>query len=237
MTSLNDNTSERGNAPPAHLLGVLTDIETKHAPSQIYWAGDASLIRSGRKVSVVGSRAASAEGMRRARVLAQQLVEHGIVVVSGLAEGIDVTAHQAAIEAGGRTIAVIGTPLNQAYPKKHTALQDAIARGHLVVSQLAPGTKVQPFHFPQRNRLMALLTDATVIVEAGESSGTLHQGWESIRLGRPLFIMESVVRDTTLNWPQEMIGYGAQVLSRESLPFVLENLPSVAHADAAAFAD
>lgn len=226
-----------GAAPPAALLGTLTDVEREHAPEALFWAGDAALLSSARKVSVVGSRAASEDGLKRARALAHELVRHEIVVVSGLAEGIDTAAHRGAIDAGGRTIAVIGTPLDQAYPKRNAELQALIAREHLVISQFAPGTKVRPYHFPIRNRLMALLTDATVIVEAGETSGTLHQGWEAIRLGRPLFIMESVARNTSLRWPQEMIEYGAQVLSRQNLPVVLENLPSFTHADAAAFAD
>jgi DNA processing protein len=72
---------------------------------------------------------------------------------------------------------------------------------------------------------MALLTDATVIVEAGESSGTLHQGWEALRLGRPLFLMESLTKDPHLAWPAEMIKYGAQVLSRENLDDVLDAIP------------
>jgi len=87
---------------------------------------------------------------------------------------------------------------------------------------------VQPKSFPMRNRTMALLTDCTVIVEAGEKSGTLHQGWEALRLGRLLFLMESVANDTRLSWPNEMIRYGAQVLSRENLSFVLDEMPELA---------
>ena len=72
---------------------------------------------------------------------------------------------------------------------------------------------------------MALLTDATVIIEAGESSGTLHQGWEALRLGRPLFLMESLTKDPALRWPAEMVRYGAQVLSRANLEAVLDAIP------------
>jgi len=224
-------------ASPADFLGALTDIETKHAPTLIYLAGDAELLRHGPKVSIVGSRKASKEGIQRARALAIELVRRQVIVVSGLAAGIDTAAHTAALEAGGKTIAVIGTPLDQAHPKENADLQARLMREHLVVSQLAPGTQVRPFHFPIRNRLMALLSDATVIVEAGETSGTLHQGWEAIRLGRPLFIMESVMRDPSLSWPAKMVEYGAQVLSRDNLDVVIDNLPSFAKADVAAFAD
>ena len=76
-----------------------------------------------------------------------------------------------------------------------------------------------------RNRTMALLSDATVIVEAGEKSGTLHQGWEALRLGRLLFLMESVAANPKLTWTKEMIHYGAQVLARENLENALDNLP------------
>ena len=98
-------------------------------------------------------------------------------------------------------------------------------REQLVVSQFPPGYPSQKKNFPMRNRTMALITDATVIVEAGEKSGTLHQGWEALRLGRLLFLLESVAKDDRLSWPAEMIRYGAQVLSRENLELVLDEMP------------
>lgn len=211
---------------PAEVLGSLNDVESKYAPREIYLAGDRALLRRGPRVSVVGSRMASPEGLRRARALANSLVEHEIIVVSGLAAGIDRAAHEAAIEAGGRTIAVIGTPLEQYYPRENRDLQERIAHEHLVVSQFPSGSAVSPKNFPIRNRMMALLTDATVIVEAGEKSGTLYQGWEALRLGRLLFLLESVAQNKTLSWPQEMIRHGAQILSRGNLQVALENMPA-----------
>ena len=98
-------------------------------------------------------------------------------------------------------------------------------REQLVLSQFPRGYPSQPRNFPIRNRTMALLSDVTVIVEAGETSGTLRQGWEALRLGRLLFLMESIVPDATLSWPREMIRYGAQVLSRENLALVLDEVP------------
>lgn len=146
---------------------------------------------------------------------------------SGLAEGIDTAAHTTAIESGGRTIAVLGPPLDQAYPASNRGLQERIAERDLLVSQFRSGAPVRQKNFPMRNRTMALLTDATVIVEAGEKSGTLHQGWEALRLGRTLFLMESVAADPRLCWPKEMIAYGAQVLSRENLEDELADLPAL----------
>ena len=95
---------------------------------------------------------------------------------------------------------------------------------HLVVSQFASGHPVRRTNFPRRNRTMALVSNATVIIEAGETSGTLHQGWEALRLNRPLFILRSVAEDPGLKWPGEMLDYGALVLSEPDEIF--EHLPS-----------
>lgn len=224
-------TSEFIAVPPAKVLGTLNATEAKYAPKMLYAAGDLSLLASGPRVSVVGSRSASDEGLRRTRVLAGRLAEQGIVVVSGLAKGIDRVAHEAAIAAGGRTIAVIGTPLDESYPKANATLQALIARDHLVISQFPGGYPAQPKNFPVRNRTMALLSDATVIVEAGEKSGTVHQGWEALRLGRLLFLLESVANDPNLTWPSELIRHGAQVLTRENLQPAIENIPAFAASD------
>jgi DNA processing protein len=212
---------------PADILGTLNEIEARNAPTHLYLAGDVSLLSQGPRISIVGSRAASAEGLRRARVLANALADRGIIVVSGLAKGVDRAAHEAAIEAGGRTIAVIGTPLDTTYPTEHADLQARLMAHHLVISQFASGTPTTRRSFPMRNRTMALLTDATVIVEAGEKSGALYQGWEALRLGRLVFLLDSVARNNRLSWPQEMIRYGAQVLSRENLPNVIDTIPSM----------
>jgi DNA processing protein len=212
---------------PSEILGPLTDVERKFAPAVLHVAGDATLLRRGPRVAVVGSRKASTEGLRRAAALTRALVQRDIVVVSGLAAGIDTAAHTAALEAGGHTIAVLGTPLDQSYPRENAALQARLAEEQLVVSQFDMGSAVQPKNFPIRNRTMALFTDATVIVEAGEKSGTVNQGWEALRLGRMLFLLESVATDPALTWPKLMIHHGAQVLSRANLEAALEDIPAV----------
>lgn len=209
------------------LIGPLNAIEAKHAPSQLFVAGDMSLLTSGKRVSVVGSRKVSEAGAKRTRSLVKALVEHDFIVVSGLAEGVDTIAHETAIAHGGKTVAVLGTGLDETYPASNRELLKKIVESHAAVSQFAVGSPPARKHFPMRNRTMALLTDATVIVEASEKSGTRHQGWEAIRLGRPLFLMESVASDKSLSWPSEMIAYGAESLSRENLQIVLENIPGV----------
>lgn len=212
-------------ARPEDLLGPLNDVEAKNAPKVLFVAGDLELLRSGRRISVVGTRDPSPEGLDRARAISALLVRRGITVVSGLAKGIDTAAHTTAMDLGGRTIAVLGTPLDVTYPAENRELQARIVRGHLAVSQFASGTRGGQKAFPIRNRTMALLTDATIIVEAGEGSGTLHQGWEALRLGRPLFLMESLVKRTDLSWPAEMLRFGAEVLNRENLDEALEEVP------------
>lgn len=210
---------------PFELLGALNDVEAKHAPSRLYLLGDEALLRHVPRVSIVGARKASLKGLDRAAAYARALVAGDVVVVSGLAEGIDTAAHEAVIAADGRTIAVIGTGLDKAYPAKNRPLQAEIARRHLLVSQFTEGTPIQRKNFPQRNRTMALLTDATIIVEAGETSGSLHQGWEALRLGRLLFLDESIVDDPALEWPEKMMHYGAQKLASDNLDAFIDELP------------
>jgi len=210
---------------PEDLLGPLNEVEQKHAPKALYAAGDASLLDEGARVSIVGSRKASPEGVRRASKLASVLVKQGMVVVSGLAEGIDTAAHTSAITHGGRTIAVIGTPLDQVYPKQNAGLQELIARDHLLISQFAAGYPVQRKNFPLRNRTMALISHATVIIEAGDTSGSLSQGWEALRLGRHLYITKSIAENSGLKWPEEMLSYGAKILSDETLEEFFDFLP------------
>lgn len=216
---------------PEEILGPLNEVEKKNAPKQLFLAGERRVLLAGPRVSLVGSRKASPRGLEEAVALARALVSRGVVVVSGLAEGIDTSAHEAAMEAGGGTIAVLGTPLEQVYPAKNRALQDRIMRGHLVISQFAPESKVTPKNFPIRNRTMALLSDATVIVEAGEKSGSLHQGWEALRLGRPLFIMARLAENGSLSWVPEMMGYGAEPLSLSRLEELFEALPERARGE------
>lgn len=204
---------------PAEVLRPLNDAERRNAPEELYLEGDVGLLRSPPRVAVVGSRKPTSLGLRRAVRLCRLLAAEGVTVTSGLAAGIDTAAHQTAISAGGRTIAVLGTPIDEAHPKANRRLQETIGRDHLLVSQFPPSHPVLRGNFPRRNRTMALLCDASVIVEAGDSSGTLSQGWEALRLGRPLFILKSVIDHNELKWPREMLQYGARVLEEPEALF------------------
>lgn len=211
---------------PEELLGPLNEVEMRRAPKTLHVAGDSDLFRQHPRVSVVGSRKASLHGIKRAQKITRLLVERGAVIVSGLAEGIDTAAHRAAINAGGRTIAVIGTPLDRVYPRSNAGLQHEIMENHAVLSQFPSGYPTRPQNFPMRNATMALIVSASVIVEAGNTSGALSQGWEALRLGRMLFIMQSVCENANLTWPAEMLRYGAQVLSNENIESFLDALPT-----------
>ena len=226
-TKLKSTVIELQESTPEDLLGPLNEVELKNAPARLFTAGDISLLRRGPRVSIVGSRNASNEALRRTRVLARSLVERGMIVVSGLAIGIDTVAHETALELGGHTIAVLGTPLDEFFPSQNRKLQERLMQHELVVSQFPPGSPIHPKNFPTRNRTMALLSDATIIVEAAEKSGTVHQGWEALRLGRLLFILENLATKPDLSWPSEMLRYGAQVLSRENLELALEEMPEI----------
>ena len=215
------------------LLGPLNEVERKNAPKELFFAGDLSILDAGPRVSIVGSRKASARGLNNARGLAAWLVRRRAVVVSGLAEGIDTAAHQGAIDAGGKTLGVLGTPLEKFYPAKNRALQTLLMKEHLALSQFASVYPVNPRNFPIRNRTMALISHATIIVEAADKSGSLHQGWEALRLGRPLFVLARSMNDPALSWPKELAHYGAVPLEPEHLETISEYLPEHGRADLA----
>jgi DNA processing protein len=208
---------------PENLLGPLNDVEQKYAPARLFVAGPMEIPLPSPRVSIVGSRKASENGLEAAREIAKYLVREETIIVSGLAEGIDSAAHTSAMQNGGRTIAVIATPLDRSYPANNSGLQERISREHLVISQFEIGKRVLKQNFIFRNRTMALISNATVIVEAKDDSGSLHQGWEALRLGRPLFIWRDVLDDPSVKVPQDMLNYGAMRLNE--LEEILPSLP------------
>lgn len=192
---------------PERLREALNPVEL------LYFRGAWELSEE-RSVAIVGSRKASENGRKRAARIAKLLAGRGITVVSGLADGIDTAAHTAALEAGGKTIAVIGTPLHHVYPKANALLQERIARDFLLISQVPAlrydrqDYRQNRLFFPERNATMSALTEATVIVEAGETSGTLTQARAALHQGRKLLILDSCF-ETGLSWPQQFVERGA----------------------------
>lgn len=166
-------------------------------------------------VAVVGTRDPSDDGKLRAAKLVRLLVGDGFTIVSGLARGIDTVAHTTAIEADGYTIAVLGTPITEYYPPENRDLQQYIADKHLVISQVPivryarQHVRANSHFFPERNVTMSALTDATIIVEAGETSGTLVQARHALKQKRKLFILESCFQNSLLTWPDTFARQGA----------------------------
>ncbi|MGO9685588.1 MAG: DNA-processing protein DprA [Beijerinckiaceae bacterium] len=188
--------------------------DARHPVELLYYQGAWELTET-RSVAVVGTRKPTEEGIERADRLARELVKRKFTVVSGLAAGIDTAVHRAAIDAGGPTIAVIGTPLGSYYPQENRELQDEIARDFLLVSQVpvlryrkAPVPQNR-FFFLERNVTMSALTEATIIVEAGETSGTLTQARAAFYQGRKLFILNSCFERKDLTWPARFEAQGA----------------------------
>ena len=155
-----------------------------------------------RAVAIVGTRAASDVGRALASRLAAGVVKRGYTVVAGLAAGIDTAAHAAALNAGGRTIAVFGTEIERVYPVANRTLAKAISKRGACVSQFLPGTASGRWSFPARNLTTSGLSMATVVVEASESSGARRQAEAALKHGKPVFLVESLVTDQP--WAQEM---------------------------------
>ena len=209
----------------AEVLGSITDLEHRAAPRELYLRGDRTLLEYGTRIAVVGSRRASARALEWTRLITKELVSRDVTVVSGLAMGIDTVAHRTALERGGKTVAVLGTGLDAYAVSGNRRLQDEIGRRGLLVSQFPEGSTPNRSHFPRRNKTMALLSHATMVVEAGEKSGTRYQGWEALRLGRAVLFPRKFLEATSASWPAEMVRHGAFAFDAKTLPLVLDELP------------
>lgn len=188
--------------------------DAAHPIELLYYRGWWNLVEMP-SIAVVGTRKPSLGGEMRAEKLVRMLVADGFMIVSGLARGIDTIALTTAISLGAPVTAVIGTPICDYYPPENHLLQDEIARNHLLVSQVpilryhAQGVRQNRIFFPERNVTMSALTEATVIIEAGQTSGTLTQARAAIQQGRKLFILDSCFQDPTLTWPATYEQRGA----------------------------
>jgi DNA processing protein len=188
--------------------------DAEHPVELLYFQGLWELVDTP-CIAIVGTRNPSEEGKRRAAKISRLCVADGYTIVSGLARGIDTVAHTAAIEAGGSTIAVLGTPITECYPPENRELLREIAEKHLVISQVPivryarQHYKSRTHFFPARNVTMSALTEATIIVEAGETSGTLIQGRHALKQKRKLFILDSCFQNSSLTWPVRFESMGA----------------------------
>ena len=204
-------------AYPARLLA------TADPPLLLYVQGNAALL-SARSVAIVGSRQATAQGLDSAQSLATALCGRGWVVVSGLAQGIDGAAHVGALAApnGAGTVAVVGTGLDIVFPTAHWRLAQRIAAAGAIVSEYAPGMPALPAHFPQRNRIIAGLSEGTLVVEAALRSGSLITARMALEAGREVFAMPGSVHAQQSRGCHALIKQGAKLV--ESAEDILEEL-------------
>ena len=186
--------------------------ELHDPPARLHLRGGPAEILSRTAVAVVGARSCSRYGAQVARELARELAGAGVVVVSGLARGIDGEAHRGALAAGGPTVAVLGCGIDRDYPRAHSQLAGRIAENGLVVSEYPPGVEPAPWRFPARNRIVAGLASATVVVEARERSGALITADFALELGRDVFAVPGEITSGLSKGTNDLIRQGATPL-------------------------
>ena len=200
-------------------------------PARLYLrgAGDRELL-SRMAVAIVGARACSTYGAQVARMLGRELAAEGVVVVSGLARGIDCEAHRGALEACGTTVAVLGCGIDRDYPAAHAGLARKIAESSFLVSEYEPGVEPAPWRFPARNRIVAGLCAATVVVEARERSGALITADFALEEGREVFAVPGEITSALSTGTNALLRLGATPLTSAAdvLMFLGLDSPSVA---------
>lgn len=180
-------------------------------PIALFVAGDASLLLHP-QVAIVGARRASPAGLDNARAFARVLGQAGLLVTSGMADGIDGAAHLAALDAGLPTVAVVGTGPDRVYPRKHHALARRIAAGGALVSEFPPGTAARADHFPRRNRIIAGLSLGTLVIEAGLQSGSLITARLAGEQGREVFALPGSIHNPLARGCHRLIRDGARLV-------------------------
>lgn len=180
----------------------------------LYYTGKLDYLNT-KCVAIVGTRNPSIKGLEITREITKRLVEDNVTIVSGLAKGIDTQAHLSALSSKGRTIGVIGTPIDITYPLENSKLQNEIASKHLLLSQVPfyryskQDFKINRFFFLERNKTMSALSDATLIIEAGETSGSLTQAAAAIYQNRKLLIWDDCFNNNAISWPNKYLEKGA----------------------------
>jgi DNA processing protein len=201
------NVLGRDDLPP-----LLRAIHDPPARLHLRGSGEPKLL-DGPAVAVVGARACSSYGRQVARALGRELAAAGVVVVSGLARGVDGEAHRGALEAGGRTVAVLGCGIDRDYPTVHADLARQIAQSGLIVSEYPPGVEPAPWRFPARNRIIAGLSLATVIVEARERSGALITADFALEDGREVLAVPGEIVSSLSRGTNALLKLGATPLT------------------------
>ncbi len=207
---------------PGHHLLTCTDPDypellqrTPRAPAALFIAGDPSWLWFA-QIAIVGSRNPTEGGRANARDFARDLARSGLIITSGLADGIDAAAHRAALDAGKPTIAVVATGLDQTYPARNRALAEAIENQGAIISEYPPGTSPRREHFPQRNRIIAGLSLGTLVVEAAQRSGALITARQAAEAGREVFALPGSIHNPLAKGCHRLIRDGATLV--ETVP-------------------
>ncbi|QOR68547.1 DNA-protecting protein DprA [Cytobacillus suaedae] len=201
-----------------HLITIFDQTYPNHLkqifdpPWVLYAKGDLSILHEKKQLSVVGTRLPSAYGYHCMEKLIVPLIEKQWCIVSGMAEGIDTSAHQIAIDNGGKTIAIIGSGFNYIYPKSNLKLVDMIIQKHLLLSEYPPNTKPQRWHFPMRNRIISGMTKGTIVVEAKDRSGSLITADQALQQGREVFAVPGSILSNTSTGTNKLIQQGAKLV-------------------------
>jgi len=203
-------------AYPAELL------EIADPPLLLYAQGNLDLLAHPKRLAVVGSRNPTAQGAMTAHDMCKALAECGVCIVSGLALGIDGAAHEGALAASGGTIAVVGTGLDRVYPRRHLDLAHRMAAHALLISEFPLGTSPSPSNFPKRNRIIAGLSQGTLVVEAALASGSLITARCAADMGRDVFAIPGSIHSTQAKGCHALIRQGAKLI--ETAQDVLEEL-------------
>lgn len=202
-------------------LGVLPMTSTRYPPCLhelvdpppvLFLRGNSDLLHTEPSVAIVGSRRATGAGRRAAETMGRILAEAGVAVVSGMALGIDGAAHRGALAGGGKTVAVLGSGLRKVYPASHRDLFREIGSRGLLVSEFLPDESALPHHFPKRNRIIAALSQAIIVVEAGGRSGALITVDHGLDLGRDVFAIPGSVENPQSAGSNALLRDGAQPL-------------------------
>jgi DNA processing protein len=176
-----------------------------------------------RAIAVIGSRRAGAYGIAVCDRLARSLVDHGFSIVSGMARGVDAAAHWAALDCGGRTVAVLGTGVDMVYPKGNRQLFERILERGVLLSEFLPGTQALAKNFPRRNRIISGMSLGVLVVEAAERSGTMITVNTALEQGREVFAVPGDIRSPLSRGTHQMIRSGAKLVER--VEDILEEFP------------
>ncbi|MBN1779532.1 DNA-processing protein DprA [bacterium] len=201
-------------------------LKTIHDPPVLlYVKGNAESLSDDRCVAVVGTRGPTAYGRRMAEMLAGELADRGIIVVSGMARGIDTCAHRASLEHGYRTWGILGCGLNVVYPPENSRLYEQVQRDGLLVTEFPLGEQPLADHFPRRNRIISGLCLGTVVIEAGERSGALITAYMALEQGREVFAVPGQAGQKMSRGPHRLIREGAKLV--ENVQDILEEIPQL----------